>query len=146
MQQHKLDNFERQHGAPFPHIKQLSSDSCACVSATLRERLNLPPDATDLEVVTALDRVQSVVEGVNALADGFDLYTVLPPKIAEQDAVLINWYRFDQIDRVDLRVLVALFSDFWYPGADDIDIVDEAVSAVVSISHDGDVKRILFTT
>jgi hypothetical protein len=54
--------------------------------------------------------------------------------------VYLNWYRFDDIDQIDLAALDQYFSDIWYPGSDDLDVFDDSTDWIVSIAHFGKIR------
>jgi hypothetical protein len=47
----------------------------------------------------------------------------------------VNWDRFASIDEIDLPSLDKLFLDIWYEGADDIEIMDDALTHFVLIRY-----------
>lgn len=59
--------------------------------------------------------------------------------------VFINWYRFDDIDKMSLKDLDQYFYDIWFPATDDIDIFDDTFKWIVSIFHDGIISCIFGT-
>jgi hypothetical protein len=48
----------------------------------------------------------------------------------------------DFIDAMALNDLVRYFADLWYPGPDDIDILDASLSWILAVGHDGEVKLV----
>jgi hypothetical protein len=54
--------------------------------------------------------------------------------------VYLNWYRFDDIDQIDLADLDRYFFDIWYPDSDDLDVFDDSADWIVSIAHHGNVR------
>lgn len=71
----------------------------------------------------------------DALKTGF-----LKEKMMVAQKVYINWHRFDKIDQMQFPDLMGHFDDIWYPGADDIDIFDDSLNWVASVSHFGNVR------
>jgi len=146
MQTFKIEHFERRYGVPFPQFRALSVEACKQVREKLGERVCMPSTTSPIDLVKALDGLQERLPNVTATDPSFDLAKVLPIQDAERgQSVLVNWYRFDEIDEIEAGVLTELFTDVWYPTADDIDIMDIDISWVVSVRYDGVVKRIRFT-
>lgn len=144
MEEFKIEHFIRLHGIPFPPIRALAPDECERVAALARRKLKLPIGAEPLLIVKTLDSRETEIPGVLATDEGFDVSRFITREHLPNAPVLINWYRFDEIDEVELSVLSTFFSDLWYPGADDIDVFDHEFSWVVSITHSGNVKRVVF--
>jgi len=146
MEEFKRVHFRAAHGMPFPAVRTLSPAEASEVARRLRTLLNLRPDSGGLQLVCALDEMEETIADVNAEDSDFALDTILGKSAVREAKVMINWYRFDEIDEVEFDVLVAFFSDFWYPGADDIDVFDASLSWIISVRHDGTVKRLLTDT
>jgi hypothetical protein len=144
MEEFKREHFKATYGMPFPAVRTLSPAEASEVARRLRTLLNLRPDSSPLQLVCALDELEETITDVNAEDSNFALDTILWKSVAPEAKVMINWYRFDEIDEVDFDDLVAFFNNFWYPGADDIDVFDASLSWIISVRHDGTIKR-LFT-
>jgi len=141
MEQHKIENFEREEGKNFPSFRELEKEECKKIYHCVAKKLNLPEDVSDLDLVKKLDSIGVFVDGVNAEDEDFNLIELLKKKqIREPREVFINWYRFDAIDAMNLDDVVKYFSDIWYPGSDDIDIFDETLTWFISVRHDGIIK------
>lgn len=139
MDQHKIDNFLKANPvASFPSFVKLSPDECSAVRAKVAEKLGLDAQAPPLQVVKALsEKVGRELLGHVPEEGNPDLSIVLPRLPRGTDDVLVNWYRFDDIDRLNLNDLFAHFDDIWYPGVDDIEIFDDACKWFLFVSHDG---------
>lgn len=59
------------------------------------------------------------------------------------DEVMVNWYQFDDVDKMKLDDIEKHFHDLWYPDVDDIDIIHPNFLWIVSIDHSGDIKFFL---
>jgi hypothetical protein len=78
---------------------------------------------------------------INAFNDDFNLNILLPNVgILTQNNVYINWYQFDNIDKMHFGDLSNYFDDIWYPESDDIDIFDDTFLWVLSIYHYGGIS------
>lgn len=138
----KLDHFRTNNpGKEFPEYSSLSSHDTNFIRKTLRKALSIDSRITDLEFTILVDKMQTVVPECNALRDNFDLRDVFNACcIHPHNKVYINWYRYDDIDELDLEDFIKHFDDIWYPHSDDIDIFDSAFSWIVSVSHNGIIK------
>ncbi|MEX2110507.1 MAG: hypothetical protein WD802_07890 [Gemmatimonadaceae bacterium] len=138
----KRKNFEEAHPeVPFPQIDALSDDEARELRIRIARRLGCPED-DGLMLVRSLSARSVPVEGVNAESEHFKLLgTLWSLRLRpEQPTVYVNWYRFDQIDRVNLEELARYFGDLWYPSSDDIDIFDDTCDWILSVGHSGDVR------
>ena len=139
MDQCKIDNFNRTYpDEDFPEFEALSQEECERLRRKLTAMLGLGDDATDLDVVKSLHAQTSRHLGEVPGEGQPDLRGLLTnAQIALPPHALLNWYRFDDIDRLDLDDLSRHFDDIWYPEADDIEIFDESCSWFLCVSHDG---------
>jgi hypothetical protein len=142
----KITNFKREYPTrDFPRFKTLSTAEGDEIRKILVRKLGLPSDSSSLELVNELDEQSFLAPDLNAESDNFDLKsTVLNAGISPQERIFINWYRFDQIDEMDLDDVSEYFDDIWYPAADHIDIFDDSFSWIVSIGYSGEVMTTLF--
>lgn len=142
MEQVKIDNFLRGNdGGTFPRYTPLNNESCADIRSLLSERLRLDTSADGMTLVNEVDRRGEICEELKYDDDNFDLKKVLSSlEINWPEYVFINWYRYDNIDKMMLSGLASHFDDVWYPGVDDIDIFDETFTWVLSVTHYGQVK------
>ena len=134
----KVRDFEEKHDLPFPSFEHLNDEQCLSVQAALRAHLGLSTQSDLLELVLELERQSVFVPGENADDEAFDLTRLFERiRIRPSSSVLINWYRFDDIDRMLTTDVERYLLDLWYPGAEDIDILDNEVGWVISICHHG---------
>lgn len=141
MQDFKRKHFEAVHpGVPFPPIEALSQIEARTLRARLAGRLGSAAD-DGLTLVQQLAARSVLVQGATADSDRFRLLqTLWRLRIRPQPALYINWYRFDEIDRVGAEDLARHFADIWYPSSDDIDILDDTCDWILSIGHSGDIR------
>jgi hypothetical protein len=143
MDQSKIENFEKANPERrFPAFEALSHERCREVRRRVCEHLELDETVSGLEIVNGLHwqtgrRLGEVPEGSFSLRD-----LVTGAGLAPASEVLINWYRFDDIDKIDIDRLSKYFDDIWYPSADDIEIFDESCKWFLSVSHDGQLTLI----
>jgi hypothetical protein len=142
----KIQNFSRQNPtAEFPRFTSLASSECAQLRYAIATRLGLEAQSEPLVVLNALCSTASPLTGVDA-EDGFDLRTLMSELgLNAHEEVLVNWYKFDNIDRIALSDLSRHFDDIWYPSSDDIEIFDRSLDWFVLVRHDGAVS-VLRTT
>ena len=142
MEQIKLDNFSNEHpGRQFPEYVSLSESACTEIVQSIRKRFALENATDGLRLVKAIDTLGKPCEVASHVGEDFSLDALLHAcGIAPADAVYVNWYRYDNIDKLKLRDLDAHFFDIWYPDADDIDVFDESLDWILSVRHDGYIK------
>jgi hypothetical protein len=105
--------------------------------------LRLAPDATGLDVANRLHIQHRQHLGNVPRSGPLDFRQLLgQTSVQSVEKVLVNWYRFDEIDRIDIDVLSQFFDDIWYPAVDDIEIFDTSCGWFISVSHDGRVELI----
>jgi hypothetical protein len=147
MELFKKQHFESTYALKFPEVRPLSPPELA---APLWQCSNYGPAWGTARLrwiscrrsIGCSDRCREWMR----TAILFDLLRVLPDHVRERDTVLINWYRFDDVDEVRTKDLATFFSDFWYASSDDIDIFDPDVTCILSVRHDGTVKIAAFGT
>lgn len=142
MEEVKTENFNRENPeGNFPKYITLDSGSCTDIRKSFSEKLELDTSTDSMALVNAVDRFAEICEGFNSENDDFNLKKVLSSlEIDEPEYVFINWYRYDNIDKMKLSDLTNHFDDVWYPDVDDIDIFDETFTWVLSVTHYGQVK------
>jgi hypothetical protein len=138
----KIENYlKASPGAVFPEYRPLSAASAAILRDSLKRRFNIATDADPLTVARELDALGVVWAGFNAQDETFRVSKVLASaRIAAREHAYVNWYRYDNIDKIRFDDLDRSLVDLWYPGADDIDIFDDSLGWVLSIAHHGSVK------
>lgn len=142
MDQIKIDNYLRENpGQEFPSYEVLERESCEHIRSSLFEKLRLDPLLGSLKLVNEVDRLGDICDGIRCDEEYFDLKKALLSLGLEcPEFVCINWYRYDDIDKMKFVDVVNNFDDIWYPDADDIDIFDESLKWVLSVSHSGRIK------
>lgn len=138
MEKFKVDHFERDNPSKkFPWVSCLSVHEAKAITIKLAEKLKLTFQ-DNMSFTKAIVELETPVNSFNAEGEGFKLSKVMSfLNIKPQANIYINWYRYDRIDEMLFVDLDKYFNDIWYPGSDDIDILDTSFSWIVSISHDG---------
>lgn len=146
MDQVKIENYQRENpGRDFPNYLSLGTESCKNIRSDLFEKLKLDPLVGCLKLVCELDRQSEICDDIRCDSDDFDLKNVLKSLgLDTPEFVFINWYRYDDIDKIEFVDLANNFDDIWYPQADDIDIFDRSLQWILSITHDGRIKVLKF--
>jgi hypothetical protein len=136
----KIENFRQSHGARvFPAFSSLSTEECATLRRKLGIRLGWPNN-DGLSLLHVLNLRAKIIDG-NAESPEFNLKnTLMQSGIAPGRMVYLNWYRLDEMDRMNFDDLNADFGDIWYPGSDDIEIIDDELGWILFVSHTGDLK------
>lgn len=142
MQSFKIDNFRKDNGIiPFPPFRTLGTEECDKIRFEIGAKVRLAHEASGLDLVKKISKISQPVTGISAASDEFSLTECIARlNIAVTSLVIINWYRYDNIDEFHLDDLDRWFSYIWYPGVDDIDILDASRNWVLSIAHDGKVS------
>ena len=141
MDDFKLRDFAASEGKQLP-VQKCSEKEVATVRALLLRRLGLPEATDGLALVQAVEARSVAVEALDASRDDFDLAQFFAESIgiSLEDYVFLNWYRFDELDRMRARDLAEFFSDVWYPSADDLDVMDRQCRWIISIDHHGGLR------
>lgn len=134
MENFKIDLFKEEYNIDFPYFTHLTKEEC---DFFIREIINKYNIKNSEKLVEELNIVQSVIHDFNAdenfkLVDLFENYN-----IKYNSKIFINWYKFDNIDEMELVDLDKYFYDIWFPSSDDIDLFDESLNWILSIRHDG---------
>lgn len=142
MEKFKIDNYIKENqGGSFPEYFTLDSRSCADIRELLSKKLGLDTSADGITLVNEVLRLGKNNEEFNGKGDDFNLKKVMYSiGMGLPEYVFINWYRYDNIDKMKFSDLANHFDDVWYPDVDDIDIFDETLSWVLSVTHYGQVK------
>ncbi|WP_409523497.1 hypothetical protein [Nitrincola sp. MINF-07-Sa-05] len=142
MEQVKIDNFYRENPqVHYPEYVTLDSENCANIRASLSKKLGLNTPADSMTLVNLVDRHGKLCEEFNCKEDDFNLKRVLSSLgISWPEYVFVNWYRYDIIDKLRLCDLTNYFDDIWYEDVDDIDIFDDMLEWVLSVTHYGQIK------
>lgn len=147
MEQVKIDNFYRESPeGNYPEFVTLDRESCEDIRALLSEKLRLKASADNTTLVNLIDRLGKTYEELSCNDSNFNLNIVLSAlDIDWPEYVFINWHRFDSIDKLKLCDLINYFDDIWYPEVDDIDIFDDTLTWVLSVTHYGHLKVLKIT-
>ncbi|MFN0061482.1 MAG: hypothetical protein ACKVPX_03045 [Myxococcaceae bacterium] len=139
MDSFKLDNFVAANPGTLLPIRSCQEKDVAGVRERLAAALKIADCSDGRGIAEAILRAETVVSDVSALKPGFDFGEVVRTLVDVQpeDAVLLNWHHFEQLDRIRFADLARYFEDIWYPAVDDLDVLSEDTRWVVSISHFG---------
>jgi hypothetical protein len=138
----KIQDFARDYpGQKFPEYATLPAQLTSHIREKIRERMGLPNTVTDLELVKAVVDRELELPQINADEKTPDFPALLRENgISPEEKILINWYRFDEIDEMSLSDFSTYFDDLWYPAADHIDIFDYSLSWMLSVAYSGSVS------
>lgn len=142
MKAFKIENYEREHGpGTFVPFKHLALDDARKIELELQGHLKLPEGSLGKDILQSIHENASVVSGVNAENDQFDLRNVLDDLgLALSATTYLNWHRFDDIDEILSPDLLDHFNDIWYPATDDLELIDAQFQWIVVVHHSGTVK------
>lgn len=142
MDEVKIINFKRDHPSePFPSWRSLGSEECSRLRGKLAARFGVAQAAADAGFVEAVHRSTTPLSGYRATDPSFEFGAVLAElRNPVGDRLLLNWYRYDDIDEMKKADFVRYFDDIWYPSSDDLEVFDSTCAWVLSISHAGDLR------
>lgn len=132
-------------GVRFPEVRELDGFEVKTLRDRLVEKLCLPPNVDGLEVVTLFDRVQRYAATLSQEEPGFDLMAAGHSLgIKWPKSLYLNWYRFDAVERMSTSDIARYFDYIWYPGPDDLDLFDDSLSWIVTVTHGSTVQAVRF--
>lgn len=142
MDQIKIDNFNRENPDwDFPEYVKLGNKACGSIRSLLRKKLKLDSSSDKLALVNEVNLRGEIFSETKSDDENFNLKQTLNSlEVKLPERVLINWYRYDDINEIEFEDLVIYFDDIWYPAVDDIDIFDDTLKWILSISHSGEMK------
>lgn len=126
---------------PVLRVRPLDVHELEALYAMLIRHLGLERKARPDDILRSLGTSLSRVRGTDANTERFDPLTVLPAHVAKvgEDAFLTLGEPDDvwRISRIDLR---RYFDSVWYPGPDDLLIMDPEACWVIGVSSGGAVS------
>lgn len=142
MEHFKIEHFERDNlNQRFPAFKSLQEKESSDIRGRLSQKVGISEDADSLILLNRLYEIAQPVEHLDATAADFNLASVLEHEsLKPEEDVYINWYRFDNVDRISLKDLTEYWDDIWYPAADDVEVFDDSLKWMLFIHHSGDVS------
>ncbi len=145
MEKFKIDNFNKEMpDGNFPNYITLDSESCADIRALLSSKLGFDVIADGITLVNKVSKLGKDCEEFSSKDEGFNLKDVMSSLGIElPNYIFINWYRYDSIDKMMFSDFENHFDDIWYPDVDDIDVFDETLAWVLTVTHYGHVKVLI---
>ncbi|MDD2814305.1 MAG: hypothetical protein PHP00_01000 [Thiotrichaceae bacterium] len=146
MEMFKIEHFKTAYpNIEFPEFYNVDNADLLRLQNRLFDKLNVK-DRDLLKLTKTLNSRTSVISGVNAEHEDFCLSSVLfHENIKPNEWVYLNWYRYDQVDKMIFSELEKYFDDIWYPSSDDLDIFDDSYAWILSIRHYGVLSLLRFT-
>lgn len=146
MEEFKIKLFEEKNGkSSFPKHVNLNEQQCLDILNLLKSKYEDIKDFDSLNFIKFLSDSQKFLLEFNAESESFSLRQCIDKlKIKPNEEVYINWYRFDDIDKIRFSDLEMWFTDIWFPASDDIDIFDSSFDWLISIRHDGQVSYLIW--
>jgi hypothetical protein len=141
MHSSKISNFVQSHsGTSFPQFRSLTADECIEIRRILSQRIG-SSDHDGLTLLKALESSGELVPDSNAESPSFNLRAVLlGEEIVPGKLVYLNWYRLDEIDEIQFDDVSQFFDDIWYPGSDDLEVLDRNLNWILFVHHTGNLK------
>lgn len=130
----------------FPQYRSLSKDETEQIRRDLICKLKLKNNISLLDLVKKVRSSSDFLKG-NAEDEEFNLINFLKNNnIDFLNNVLINFHQYDEIDEMRLEDVSNYFEYVWYPSSDDIEIFDNTLSSIISITHDGEILLLRLDT
>ncbi len=135
----KIKNFERENGAGFfPVYRQIDPHEVDTLVQNLKNKLALPEDFPNRDIIAIISKKGSLVENANVEESPNTFRLAFGSlTINNLDKIYLNWDNFDVIDEMLLGDFLKYFDDVWYPGSDDLNIIDSKLRWIVTIHHAG---------
>src|SRR6185295_9283406 len=115
MDEFKIERFQTEHPGEALPLAPADSRTVQSMRALLSRRLGLPDGSPGLSLVQSILSKSTPLAGVSALSPEFSLMEVLSRQagIDLEGEVFLNWYRFDQLDRMRAKDISRLLHDIW---------------------------------
>lgn len=144
MDSHKIKCFKAGNpGKDFPAIRTLAPHECADVRRALICNLALQCGDDGLAMLEEIQR-RSASIGRTDENGAFAPLPAILARHATSPLLLLNWYRFNDIDEIAANDFVICFDDIWWPPSDDsLEVFDSSGSWLLAFTHWGDVRLLL---
>lgn len=147
MDKFKIDRFNSEYpnDVEFPEFYSLDNTDLLRLQNRLFDKSNVK-DRDLLKLTKTLNYQASVIPEINAEHEGFYLSSAFSHEnIKPNEWIYLNWYRYDQVDKMRFSDLEKYFDAIWYPSSDDLDIFDDSYAWILSIRHDGVLSLLRFS-
>jgi hypothetical protein len=140
MEDFKIEYFKTDHpDREFPVFHHLIDIEAKDLFHRLKERFSLDVEGNAealLNVILHESEEQLKIDDPAA----FVLSEMLATHGISADMIYINWYKFDDIDIMNIETIDRFFEYVWYKGPDDIELFDATFDWFILINHEGYVK------
>jgi hypothetical protein len=145
MDQFKIENYQRDKpGMAFPSWEPVPPEKCSLFRERIASQVELQPRVDSLVLLRKLSEISFDVTSFEPDSARPDLLKILQSlKIEPLKQVYINWYRYENIDKMTFLDLELHLDDIWYPASDDIDIFDDTLKWILSVTHYGIVRAVI---
>jgi hypothetical protein len=142
METRNIEDFKREHpGIKFPDYRHLTANETEAIRRRLKILASLPENIDNLTLTRHIAKISKICDCENANDEKFNLSATLNSlDIFPEDQVYINFYRFDEVDKMLLNDVSRWFRFIWYPVSDDIEIFDDSLEWILSVTHDGEIQ------
>ncbi len=112
MEMFKIEHFKTAYpNIEFPEFYSLDDADLPRLQNRLFDKLNIK-DRDLLKLTKTLNSLASIISAVNAENEGFYLSSVFSHEnIRPNEWVYLNWYRYDQVDKIRFSDLEKYFDD-----------------------------------
>jgi len=142
LDRYKIDNFIKDNpSSEFPWFETIDGDALNNIKAKAFDAIERELGLEECDFTSKFEAIKKGELSKNAGEDNFNLEEIISAfDLKVQEFVYVNWHRFDRVDKIMFLDLCKYFDYVWYPESDDIEIFDEDLSWMVSISHGGQVS------
>ena len=144
MDEHKINYHIEEYGSLRFAFDKLDDAACWTLRERLATALRLKETAASVAFEVDVDRSLNLRSKHDAEEQGFSLADVLAEFAIVPLATCLVAFSFQVIYRFQTTDVVKYFDDIWYPGPDDINILDESLSWMVAVYHHGSIKAARF--
>ncbi len=136
MDKFKIDNSDNR----FPAFSSLDVNEISDIQKKLKRGLFNEKNIGDIDLLKVIHEKSKFIHNIDIDKNNFNLFELIQKcSLSVKKNIYINWYQFDEIDKMKLLDLSNNFFDIWYPSSDDIEIFDDSCKWVLSVSHHGKV-------
>lgn len=146
MEKHKIEDFKNDFkDQPVPYIKEIENMQKSILKNGIILKFNIKNYRNEFDLMTQISKLMSHFRDEIVYIDDIKLDDILIQlNIASSDKVFLNWDYFQNVDEMYYEDLNRYLLDFWYPGADDLDIIDYNLNWIINIDHNGIIRYKIF--
>lgn len=139
MENFKKELFRKEYNTDFPFYDELKTEECIKIKEDIENKYQIQDRYFDKD----LSKMQIFFDKLNAEDENFNFLNLIKElNLKEDNNIYVTWNSFVDIDKFSIKDFCKYFDDIWYPVADDIDVLNQDLSWIISIRHDGGIYYI----